>query len=231
MKDDKQVLSMVQKAVKLGYDLIGLTFPQETSEDKIKGLRRMCKEIGIDMASRVDLKPRTPAELTSSLRKQRRRFEILAVMCESKNVARQAAKDHRVDLLSFPALDFHKRFFDAAEAELASASLASFEIDAKPLLVQEGPVRSRLLSNLRRESAIAQGFRVPIVLSSGVSDQLLMRKPMELAALASLFDLSKASMLDAVSKDPVAIVKRNREKLDSGFIVPGVRVVRRGKDC
>jgi RNase P/RNase MRP subunit p30 len=165
------------------------------------------------------------------LRKFRRRFEIIAVVCESKNVARQAAKDRRVDLLNFPSLDFRSRFFDKAEAELASNGLASLEIDMKPLLTLEGPARIRLLSNLRREAAIAKKSHVPIVISSGVSDRVLMRKPRELSALASLFDLNEASAIEAISKNPVAIVKRNRDKLSSRFVAPGIRIVRRGNDC
>jgi RNase P/RNase MRP subunit p30 len=146
-------------------------------------------------------------------------------------VARQAAKDRRVDLLNFPSLDFRNRFFDRAEAELASNGLASFEIDIKPLLTYEGPARIRLLSNLRRETAIAKEFHVPIVVSSGVADKTLMRKPKEVAALASLFDLDEASAIEAVSKNPIAIVKRNRDKLSSRFVAPGIRIIRRGKDC
>jgi RNase P/RNase MRP subunit p30 len=69
------------------------------------------------------------------------------------------------------------------------------------------------------------------VLSSGASNEILLRKPVEMAALASLFDLSKESALEAVSKNPVAIVKRNREKLSPQFVAPGIRVVRKGKDC
>jgi len=92
-------------------------------------------------------------------------------------------------------------------------------------------VRIRLLSNLRRETAVAKDFHVPIVISSGVSDELLMRKPRELAALASLFDLDETSAMEAVSKNPVAMVERNRGKLSSRFVAPGIRIVRRGKDC
>jgi RNase P/RNase MRP subunit p30 len=185
----------------------------------------------MDFASRVDLRPHTPEELISFLRKLRRRFEIVAVMCESKGVARQAAKDRRVDLLNFPQPDFRRGYFDAAEAELASSCLASLEIDVKPLLTLEGPARIRLLSNLRREVATAVEFHVPIIISSGVSDEMLLRRPRELAALASLFDLSVVHALEAVSKNPAAIVERNREKLGPKFVAPGIRIVRRGKDC
>jgi len=229
--DSERVSSAIGKASRLGYGLVGVPFPTKCAGAQFDRVRKICEEAGMELASRVDLRPRTPEELINGLRKFRRRLDIVAVLCESKSVARQAARDRRVDLLNFPQVDFRRRFFDAAEAELASSSLAAFEIDVKPLLVLEGAARIRLLSSLRREVATAREFHVPIVVSSGVSDELLMRKPPELAALTSLFNLDGTSARDAVSKNPVAIVKRNREKLGSGFVAPGIRVVRRGKDC
>ena len=127
------------------------------------------------------------------LRKFRRQFEVICIICDSKDIARQAAKDRRVDLLSFPSLDYHKRFFDRAEAELASCSLSALEVDLKPLLVMEGPARVRLLSSLRREVAVALEFHVPVVVSSGVGEENLLRSPRDLASLAYLFGLNTSS--------------------------------------
>ncbi|MBE0520570.1 hypothetical protein IBX35_05970 [Candidatus Bathyarchaeota archaeon] len=229
--NDEQVTRMARKASQLGYRLIAIPLPQNFPEEKIRKLQNICKENRMDFAPRVDLKPKTPNELIRSLRKLRRRFEIIAAKCESKQVARQAAKDRRVDLLNFPGGNRRKRFFDKAEAELASNALGSLEIDIKPLLTLEGPTRIRLLSSLRREVAIAGDFHVPIVISSGASNELLMRKPRGTVALTSLFDLDKSSAINAVSKNQLAIVKRNREKLSPNFVAPGIRLIRRGKDC
>ena len=229
--NDEQVTRMIRKVSQLGYGLIAIPLAQNFPEEKIRKLQNICQENKMDFASRVDLKPKASSELIRSLRRLRRRFEIIAVMCESKQVARQAAKDRRVDLLNFPGDNRRKRFFDKAEAELASNALGSLEIDIKPLLTLEGPARIRLLSSLRREVAIAEDFHVPIVISSGASNELLMRKPREIAALTSLFGLDKGSAINAVSENPLAIVKRNREKLSPDFVAPGVRLIRRGKDC
>jgi RNase P/RNase MRP subunit p30 len=229
--DPPQVSRLINKASVLGYSLVAVPLSPRTPEHRLQQLRKVCEEVCIGFASRVDLRPSTPEELLKELRKLRRTFELVAVMCESKAVARQAAKDRRVDLLNFPQPDFRRAFFDSAEAELASSCLASVEIDIRPLLTQEGAGRVRRLSYLRKEVQTAKEFHVPIVLSSGVSEELLMRRPMDLAALGSLFDLDKVSATDAVSKNTTAIVKRNREKLSSRFIAPGIRVIRRGRDC
>ena len=231
IKDLSRVSLLVGKASALGYNLVSMPFPPGVSEGEIGQIQRICEEFGVRFASRVDLKPRNPEDLLRDLRRLRRRFEIIAVMCESKAVARQAAKDRRVDLLNFPQPDFRRCFFDMAEAELASTCLCYLEIDVKPLLALEGAARIRLLSILRREVETAKAFHVPVVVSSGISETLLMRKPTEMAALTSLFSLDQASAMDAVSMNPMTIVKRNREKLSRHFIAPGVRVVRRGRDC
>ena len=231
LKEFDKISRLVGKAAMLGYRLIAIAFQANSREEEIQKVRSLCQESGIDLASRVDLKPKTPKELVGYLRRVRRKFELVAVVCESKNIARQAAKDHRVDLLNFPSHDPRKRFFDIAEAELASNASAALEIDAKPILTLEGPARIRLLSSLRREAALAKDFRVPIVVSSGASNELLIRKPRELASLAQLFDLDIASAIDAVSRNPTAIVRRNRDKLSPNFVAPGIRIVRRGKDC
>lgn len=231
LNNDEQIERMIRKASELGYRLIAIPLPKNYSEEKVQQLQNICHEHRIDLASRVDLRPKTRRELIKSLRKHRRRFEIVAVICKSKQVARQAAKDRRVDLLNFPSHNPHKRFFDKAEAELASNALTSMEIDMKLLLTLEGRLRIRLLSNLRREVTIAEDYHIPIVISSGVLHELLMRRPRETAALASLFDLAETSSTEAISKNPMVIVKRNREKMKPEFVAPGVRLIRRGKDC
>ncbi len=135
-----------------------------------------------------------------------------------------------MDLLNFPSLDYHKRFFDRAEAELASNSLAALEIDVKLLLALEGPARIRLLSSLRREAAIAKEFDVPLVVSSGASEERFMRMPKDMASLTYLFGLNEASALKTVSANVIAIVERNREKLSERFVAPGISIVKEGTD-
>ncbi|MGC8998121.1 MAG: RNase P subunit p30 family protein [Candidatus Bathyarchaeia archaeon] len=231
--DIEHARRMIFKASELGYRLIAIpVLPSSSLAEKyVQQLRGICQEKAVDFASRLNLKPKTPRELLQLLRRFRRKFELIAVVCESKAVARQAAKDHRVDLLNFPFTDLHRRFFDKAEAELASNSQASLEIEIKPLLTLKGPARIRLFSALRKEVATAKSFQVPIVISSGATSELLMRKPLEMAALTTLFDLDKPSALDAVSKYPLAIVRRNREKLSPRFVAPGIRLIRMGEDC
>ena len=230
IRDFNQVEDMISRSYELGYGLLGIPLPPDVQRQTVGRLQQICSDVGIDLVTRVDLTPKTSRELLKGLRRLRRKFEVVSVSCASKSVARQAAKDRRVDLLSFPT-DSRKRFFDFAEAELASKALAYLEIDMEPLLSLKGGLRIRFLSHLRREVEIANKFKVPIVISSGATNRYFLRAPRDYAALVTLFDLPPSLGLHALSDNPLAIVKRNREKLSPGYVAPGIRVIKEGKNC
>ena len=227
IRDLDQVERMIRKSSELGYRPVGLILPPNVMRDQIAQLQNICSDAKIDLVKRVNLSPKTPGELLRDLRRLRRKFEVISVTCTSKGVARQAAKDRRVDLLHFPATDLRKRFFDRAEAELASKALSSLEIEMAPLLLLTGFPRVRLLSRLRREVETAERFKVPITISSGATNEYLMRGPHDYAALTILFGMPVPSALCALSENPAAIVERNREKLSPDYVSPGIRVVGR----
>jgi ribonuclease P/MRP protein subunit RPP1 len=230
--DNKEGLEkIIYKTSDLGYNLIGVSLPSKARQAKIDFLQKTCRNLDVDLAKRVDLAPKSARELLKSLRQFRRKFELVAVRCFSKSVARQAAKDHRVDLLVFPSTNPRERFFDRAEANLASQGVAALEIDMVLLLDSSGFSRARFLSCLRREVEIAEKFDVPVVICSGAAVDFQLRGPRDFVSLATLFGMDNVAALKAVSVAPLAIIRRSRRKLDSGYVARGVRVVRRGKNC
>jgi ribonuclease P/MRP protein subunit RPP1 len=229
INDTSQTERMVKNAHELGYSLVGIPLPPFSRQEQISQLRNICYEVSIDFATRVNFSPRTSNELLHSLRRFRRKFEIISVLCHTKEVARQAAKDRRVDLLQFSTTNLRKRFFNEAEAELASHAFSSLEIEILPLLQLEGTSRIRLFSSLQKEAALAEKFKVPVTISSGATNEYHMNGPRDYAAFTTLFDMSQSSALKALLENPFAIVERNREKLSPEYVAPGIRVVgRRG---
>ena len=231
LDNKEQTEKLIDKASDLGYSLVGITLSPKIKQDTTRFLRKTCRTHGVDFATRIDLTPKSSSELLKNLRQLRRKFELVSVNCFSKSVARQAAKDHRVDLLVFPSSNPRERFFDYAEARLASQGVAALEIDMEHLLRSAGFSRVRLLSCLRREVAIAEKLGIPVIISSGAVDSFQLRGPHDYMSLAMLFGMGSTSASGAVSVAPLTIVERNRRKLDSGYVARGVRVVRRGTNC
>ncbi|MFB0543696.1 MAG: RNase P subunit p30 family protein [Candidatus Bathyarchaeia archaeon] len=223
----KELEGMLRLASDLGYSTVAVSFAPSKRED-VKQARTMCSDLGLDLVTRVDLEPKNVDGLLKSLRQLRQRFEIIAVRCLTKSVARQAGKDRRVDLLNFPtdAAERERLYFDRQEAVLASGALSALELNASTLLRAASSNRARLLSTMRREVEEARRRGVPLILSSGAESPYGMRAPRDLASLLTLLDVDLESALDAVSEEPLRIVERNREKLEEGFISPGVRLIK-----
>jgi RNase P/RNase MRP subunit p30 len=68
----------------------------------------------------------------------------------------------------------------------------------------------------------ARHYDVPVVVSSGADEPLLMRGPRELAASMQLLGIGEEESLDMVSDVPRELVERNRRKLEPGYVSPGV---------
>jgi len=224
------VKEMVERAAELGYTAVGIPVSPKASQKEADEFKVVCSDVGVDYVSRVDLSPRTPGELLRSLRSLRLRTEVIAVKCFSKEVARQAAKDRRVDLVSFPLVHPKKRFFDFAEVELASEAQAALEVDVAPLLAEWGYRRVNLLSYLRRMTIIAKKGHMPIILSSGASEPMSLRTAEDYCSLAYLFGMELHDARQAFSWASKSIVEQNRRKLSPDFVTPGVYVVRRGNE-
>ena len=222
---------LMERAKAFGFSLVATPLEPTARPEGLEYLKRIASEVGVDLATRVDLAPEGRQELLRALRRLRRRFELIGVLCQNKEVARVAARDRRVDLLRFP-LEPRRRFFDRSEAELASGSNCALEIELMPLFRLPAQHRILLLARLRDEVELAKDYGVPVVLSSGAEEPILMRRPRELAYLASeLLGLRFEEALDALSTVPAEVVERNRAKLSPDFVAPGIRVIRRGSDC
>jgi len=209
--------SMLELATDLGYKGVGLTTEKPPERGEISP--------ELDFVSRVTLRPSNVNDLTKSLRRIRRKYVIIAVECHSKNVARQAAKDNRVDILNFPvSISARRRVrFDRQEASLAGGANCVYEVNVSDLLGVGPLILSRLLSMFREEVENAKRYDVPVIVSSGADEPLMMREPRSLAAVLSLLGLDEKESLDAVSTTPWGIAEGNREKMGPRFVMPGVR--------
>lgn len=208
---------MLQRAVELGYSGAALVGDHQIP---------LQDELDLDIVSRIDLVPKNTRELSDALRRTRRRFEIVAVECRNKKVARQAAKDHRVDILNFTMPPSkNSAWFDRQEATLASGNRCALEFNVSNL-VQLGPLPlARTLSRMRVELENARSHGVPVVVSSGAESPLQMREPRGLASVLGLLGDNEELGLETISTNPWDMVDSNRKKLDPGYVNPGVREV------
>jgi ribonuclease P/MRP protein subunit RPP1 len=230
--DAKEAGRLVAETARLGFRAVALaTTRAEGPQTQRSVFEEDLSTRGVEAVRRLNLQPSTPEELLKDLRVHRRNFEVVSVTCETDSLARLAARDSRVDLLRFP-LSPRLQLFGEVEAELASGSNAALEVDMASVVGVEEYALPRVLRELRRRLRLAERFKVPVVVSSGAADVYGLRSPRDMAAFLRVLGLPPQAALKAVSRNPAAIIQRNREKLDSSFVGVGVRLVKEaeGKD-
>jgi len=203
---------MVLTAKMLGYSSVGL--PKKAESE------------GVDVVKRLDLDPKNPNELIKGLRSSRWNNEIITVNCRSKTVARQAGKDNRVDLITYPLSDkWRQNFLDPQQVNLMRDSGCGYLIDVSQLLIADRYVLGKRIEFLKRNAYNALKKGIPVVASSLAADRWGIRDPYGLASLLSLLSIDEELALDTVSRFPDMMVARNREKLKDFYTLPGVWVI------
>jgi len=207
--ENKQEINlMINLAAKLGFKGLAISIDKYS----IQKYRDHARSIGIDLVSRLNLKPNNPDRLTSSLNQMNKNFEIISVECVSKSIKRKAEKDNRVDILFYPtAASVGKIRFDRKEAELTSHSNCAYEINVSELFKQDKIILSRIFSILKEEMKNALKYGVPTIISSGASSHLLMRGPRELISVLQLLDIKHEKRLEMISTTPWKIIEKKEK--------------------
>jgi RNase P/RNase MRP subunit p30 len=203
--------NIMKHAVRLGFNIIGVT----TSKPKV---------CNIDIATRLDISPQNQEQLNTKLKISRRSYEVISVICQNKRIARQAAKDNRVDIIKFPK-NQEKRWavwLDHHQANLMTDSGCCYEIDVKDLLIHDNSIIENRLRRITREVQVASKFDIPIIASSGARTSLEMREPRAIASILTLLGISEDDAMLMVSENPWSIISRNRARLSQSYIIPGV---------
>ncbi len=76
-KDPQTTKRLINKAATLGYNVISIPFNFEIPQKEVEEIKETCSHAGIDFVSRVDLRPRSPDDLTQNLRRLRRKYEMI----------------------------------------------------------------------------------------------------------------------------------------------------------
>jgi RNase P/RNase MRP subunit p30 len=177
----------------------------------------------IDIVSSLNIKPRNIGSLLKEIETNRTKYEFISVTSTSKNVARKAGRDHRIDGIKFPINS--KVSFDYHQANLMKKSGSALQIDIVDLLERGSFKLEKNIQTIHKQVRVAAKNDIPIILSSGAYEKYQLRTPRGIIALASMIKIDEDSATDSLSEIPNTIIDRNRSKLSDKFVSSGVWLV------
>ncbi|MEM2123239.1 MAG: RNase P subunit p30 family protein [Candidatus Bathyarchaeia archaeon] len=204
-----------------GLHGIAVSSDSKMNDEDLKSIKKTLKEYGLDVVSRVNFEPKNRSQLLNFLRRNRLKYEVIGIKPLTNELATLSARDRRVDLIYYD-LNNRKIAFRESTAHVCAGAL---EIQVRPLLAlstREGI--HKILIRLIREARVAVEHDIPIVITSSARNMTEIRAARDMAALAKCLGLGEGCSLDAVSKNPIEIITRNRLKLSRGHIVERAQI-------
>jgi len=220
LDDAANARSMVDVLNGLETTVVGLVVPPDRLTPPSPVMNSF-RDSGLDVVKRLNLKPRSREELLRSLRKFRAMYEIVAVSCCTQSVSRVAVRDRRVDIVHFPK----QGHGSSLQRNLANTCRAAVEFNMSELT--EGSGYEAGLGRLRREIEIAAEASTQVIGSTNASNPFELRAPRDVAAVLHMLGLPLEAAMSGVSEIPLAIVERNRLRMNEPQLEEGVRIVRR----
>jgi len=216
--DESSCTRTAQLLALSGYNAVGLTVPTGLLRGRLEILRDCFQDSGVEVFLRVDLTCSKREELLKLLRRFRPTFDIIGVKCTNHSLALVAARDRRVDLIFFDSATRNVWFDDS----IANVSNATLELNLSTLLEMANHL---ILTKLMKDVRIARRHNVDMVLSSGATSPLLVRTPIQQAAIAEILGLSKQQAINGVSTIPSRLIKANVERRSRNYVEEGVKTV------
>ncbi|WP_277553226.1 RNase P subunit p30 family protein [Halobaculum limi] len=219
---DSTVSRLAQAARRYGYG--GLVVRTRTAEFDPDALR---DRYGVDVVPAVEVAADAPDSASGSVGNFRPDYPLVLVRGGTNALNRFAVEQDRVDVLAAPLSGDGD--FNHVLAKAAKTHGTRVEFDLGPALRQSGGGRVRALRALRKLREIVDYYDAPYVVSARPTSHLHLRAPRELIALGSELGFDE-SWIEAGLAEWGRLAARNRERLSTGFISPGVRVQRCEED-
>lgn len=141
----------------------------------------------------------------------REKATIVGVHGGDERINRAACKDDRVDLLMHPESG-KQGVLSQVEAKLARKNQVALGVGLSYFWKTENAERSRILTLQRKNVALCQKLRVPIVIMSDANSCYDMRAPSQLKALAQILGLNHPEADIALSRNPLRIIASRKEE-------------------
>lgn len=215
-------------AKELGYK--GLCLAEYYKNDEqIKKLKteieKIEQKVGIEIF--LGFEARNLKEL-SILKERRKRFDILLVRGGDLRLNREAVETPEVDILTHPEFERQDCGMNHVLMKAANKNNVAIEINFREVLVSSKRTRSMILKHMLQNIKLAKKYKIPIIACSGALSHWDICDPQCLISFVSLLGLELNEAKATASKIPEKILKQIKERRDEKWIMPGVKVVKRG---
>jgi len=183
------------------------------------------KDDSLKLYSRVTLSANNINELKELIKKNVKRYDLIAVKSNDKSTFNWAIQDSRVDFLTF-SNENNYSIYTYEAAKLCTKSEKPIELMIRPFLNYTGFKRSKFMRLLSKLIKTIQKAKAPFIISSQSNEKWSLRAPKDMISILNLVHLPREESIHGVTTYPEAMIKRNtlnRNKINEDFIIEDLK--------
>ena len=187
---------------------------------KLKALTR------INLYYRITLKPSGLKELKNMIRNYNNFKDLLSVETLDKDTHIYAAKDSRVDILSFSEQKSLKTL-SRGVISLVKQSGSYIEFSLAPIMIANKSIQSKNFRTLYRSLKLVRNLNVNYIINGNFEDIYDFRHPRALISICySLLDLPLYEAKKAFKEYHLNLLKRVQGRHNNNIIEAGIRIIK-----
>ena len=204
----------------------------ENNREKMQpDLKRRIEEItNINVKYRTNINPKNLESLIKKLKGIGQSSNVIVVESADKKIQIQAAKDSRVDVISFSEQAVLKTIFPGV-ISLTKQNQSFIEFSLASIMIKNKSLQSKNLRNLYRGVQLANKLNANYIISGNFDDLYSIRHPRALISVChTLLGISMMRAKNCFSKNVVSLLNRVQMRQDRNFIESGVKIINRGEE-
>jgi len=191
--------------------------------------QRISKMSTLNLYYRINLKPNSLNDLKKQIQPYINFSNIISVESMDKNIQLQAAKDSRVDIISFSDQNVIKTISPGI-ISLTKQNNSFIEFSLAPIMVKNQAIQSRYLRSLYRAVQLAVQLKVNYIISGNFDDIFKLRHPRALISVChTLLGIPLLSAKKAFSESVLTLINRVQARQDKNIIESGVKLLKEGE--
>ncbi len=223
----------IERILKFCQELRITNLILEPKSDVIKlnsELKQQISKIStINLYYRINLRPNSLNDLKKRIQSYNNFSDIISVESMDKNIQIQAAKDSRVDIISFSDQNVIKTISPGI-ISLTKQNNSFLEFSLAPIMARNQVVQSRYLRSLYRAVQLAVQLKVNYIISGNFDDLFKLRHPRALISVChTLLGIPLLSAKKVFSENVLTLINRVQARQDKNIIESGVKLLKEGE--
>ena len=227
LEDIKNIQNKLELCEKLGIRNVILEYNRKSKINPLNIKKTIIKDLHINLFFRTNLRTDNFEEFKKELKKYNRASDIISIESMNKEIQLYAAKDSRVDIISFSDKEIIKSISPGV-ISLTKQNNSFVEFSLAPIMESNKSLQSKNFRNLYRFINLARKLKANYIISGNFSNLFDFRHPRALISVChTLLGIPLSSLKKAFITNPKMIIKKHVEK-ELENIEKGVKVVKEG---